>query len=108
MRAKLTASTLKTLKPKNRRYDVRDIEIKGFLLRVQPSGKMIYFSNIGMEKGNSSISGLEQLERSAHDKLVTLPKTWPVKSGRGSMFKPKRKRSGPRRYRKGSDMGCVS
>ena len=43
MRAKLTASTLKTLKPKNRRYDVRDIEIKGFLLRVQPSGKMIYF-----------------------------------------------------------------
>ena len=43
MRAKLTASTLKTLKPKTRRYDVRDTEIKGFLLRVQPSGKMIYF-----------------------------------------------------------------
>jgi integrase len=43
VRAKLTASTLKTLKPKTRRYDVRDTEIKGFLLRVQPSGKMIYF-----------------------------------------------------------------
>ena len=49
-----------------------------------------------MEKGSSSISGLEQLERSAHDKLVTLQKMWPVKSGKGSMFKLKRKRSGPR------------
>jgi integrase len=50
VRAKLTANTLKTLKPKSRRYDVRDTEITGFLVRVCPSGVTTYFYQYRNEK----------------------------------------------------------
>ena len=43
MKAKLTANTIKTLKPERVLYEVRDTEIKGFLVRVLPSGAMTYF-----------------------------------------------------------------
>src|SRR5215210_7935951 len=43
MRAPLTARTIATLKPLPRPYEVRDTKIRGFLLRVQPTGKMVYY-----------------------------------------------------------------
>ena len=43
MKAKLTASLVKSLKPQAKLYSVRDTEIKGFLLRVSPSGHMAYY-----------------------------------------------------------------
>jgi len=43
MIAKLTSRTVKALKPRNKPYDVRDTDIKGFLLRVSPSGNMTYY-----------------------------------------------------------------
>ena len=43
MQMKLTARTVKPLKAKARPYEVRDTEIKGFLLRVQPSGASTYY-----------------------------------------------------------------
>ena len=43
MIAKLTNRTVKALKPRNKPYDVRDTDIKGFLLRVSPSGNMTYY-----------------------------------------------------------------
>jgi len=43
MRASLTAKNIKGLKPAAMPYEVRDTKIKGFLLRVQPSGAMAYY-----------------------------------------------------------------
>jgi integrase len=42
MKTKLTNRTVATLKPQDKTYDVRDTEIKGFLVRVRPSGSMTY------------------------------------------------------------------
>jgi hypothetical protein len=43
MNRKLTATTIKDLKPEPRPYEVRDTEIKGFLLRISPAGRMTYY-----------------------------------------------------------------
>lgn len=45
MKGKLTASLIKSTKPKDKAFEIVDTEIKGFLLRVQPTGRMTcYFS----------------------------------------------------------------
>lgn len=43
MQAKLTSKLVKSLKPQERIYSVRDTEVKGFLLKVSPSGGMVYY-----------------------------------------------------------------
>ncbi len=43
MQAKLNATTIKTLQPAAKPYEVVDTEIKGFLLRVQPTGRKTYY-----------------------------------------------------------------
>lgn len=43
MQAKLTTSTIKNLQPAEKPYEVVDVELKGFLLRVQPSGRMTFY-----------------------------------------------------------------
>jgi len=42
MQAKISNSLIKTLLPAEKVYDVRDAHLKGFLIRVQPSGSMSY------------------------------------------------------------------
>lgn len=42
MQAKITNSLLKTLSPAEKPYEVRDTSLKGFILRVQPSGVMSF------------------------------------------------------------------
>jgi integrase len=42
MKAKLTNRTVASLKPQERSFDVRDTDIKGFLIRVRPTGSMTY------------------------------------------------------------------
>ena len=42
--------TLKALKPEARPYEVRDSELRGFILRVQPSGVMSYVVQYGRGK----------------------------------------------------------
>ena len=42
MPIKLTNRSIAALKPRKATYDVRDTEIKGFLVRVRPSGSMTY------------------------------------------------------------------
>lgn len=45
MQAKITSTTVRQLDAKDRPYEVVDTEVKGFLLRVQPTGrKTFYFS----------------------------------------------------------------
>jgi len=43
MKKKLTQVTVRALKPTAKPFEVVDTEIKGFLLRVQPSGAMTYY-----------------------------------------------------------------
>jgi len=54
MKLKLTNRTIGTLKPLTAPYDVRDTDIKGFLLRVRPTGSMTYLlqyrNNDGAQK----------------------------------------------------------
>lgn len=42
MQAKISSALIKTLLPQEKVYDVRDIHLKGFLIRVHPSGSMSY------------------------------------------------------------------
>jgi len=43
MRAKLSSRTIQALRPCDKPFEVVDSELKGFLLRVQPSGAMTYY-----------------------------------------------------------------
>nr|WP_010130632.1 site-specific integrase [Microbulbifer agarilyticus] len=43
MKAKLTSRTIKDLAPAEKAYEVVDTDVKGFLLRVQPTGRMTYY-----------------------------------------------------------------
>lgn len=43
MKAKLIASVIKTLHPREQPYDVRDTVLPNFVLRVRPTGAMAYF-----------------------------------------------------------------
>lgn len=51
MQAKLTSQRIRTLKLADKPYEVVDAEIKGFLLRVQPSGVMTYYFSYRNENG---------------------------------------------------------
>lgn len=42
MKAFITASLVSKLEPKSKQYDVRDSKLTGFLIRVNPTGKMFY------------------------------------------------------------------
>ena len=43
MKAKITARMVGSLQPQNNIFAVRDTEIKGFLLKVSPTGGMVYY-----------------------------------------------------------------
>ncbi len=51
MKAKLTAMTIRSLHPRDKPYEVVDTDLKGFLLRVQPSGVMTYYFSYRNEQG---------------------------------------------------------
>jgi hypothetical protein len=43
MKAKLSTRTIQAIQPTGKPFEAVDIELKGFLLRVQPSGAMTYY-----------------------------------------------------------------
>lgn len=51
MRDKLSTTTLNRLKPAEKPFEVVDTEIKGYLLRVQPSGRMTYYYSYRNSEG---------------------------------------------------------
>ena len=56
MKAKLSARVINQVKPSDKIYEVYDTEIKGFLLRVYPSGRMnFYYSYRNREKKRNRI-----------------------------------------------------
>src|SRR5436305_2077887 len=50
MRALIGNSLVKQLRPGAKPFEVRDTRVKGFLLRVQPSGAMAYYVEYGRGK----------------------------------------------------------
>jgi integrase len=50
MQAVITQELVKSLKPEAKPYEVRDPRLKGFLLRVQPSGVMTYYAEYARGK----------------------------------------------------------
>jgi hypothetical protein len=42
MKTTIGDSLIPKLKPKAKQYEIRDTKLKGFLIRVNPSGKMTY------------------------------------------------------------------
>jgi len=50
MKALITQELVRTLKPQADPYEVRDPRLKGFLLRVQPTGVMTYYAEYGRGK----------------------------------------------------------
>jgi integrase len=54
MRARLTNSTVAKLTPRDKPYEVNDIELIGFLLRVQPTGVMTYYSAYRLADGRKN------------------------------------------------------
>ncbi|MEH6470333.1 MAG: site-specific integrase [Halopseudomonas sp.] len=52
MKAKLTATTIKNIQLTSKPFEIVDTEIKGFLLRVQPSGSMSFYYTYRTEGGN--------------------------------------------------------
>jgi len=51
MKAKLTATNIKKHVPQDKAYEVVDTEIKGFLLRVQPTGRKTFYFSYRTEAG---------------------------------------------------------
>jgi len=47
MKAVIGNSLIAKLKPKEKQYDIRDVNLKGFLIRVTPTGKMSYVCQYG-------------------------------------------------------------
>jgi hypothetical protein len=43
MKVNITNRLITSLKPKGKPFEVRDTQLKGLLLRVQPSGTMTYY-----------------------------------------------------------------
>ena len=50
MQAVIGASLVNQLQPAEKPYEVRDVRLKGLLLRVQPSGRMAYYAEYGRGK----------------------------------------------------------
>jgi len=54
MEAKLTSRLVKSLTPESKPYEVTDPELRGFRLRVQPSGVMTYYYSYRTREGKRS------------------------------------------------------
>jgi hypothetical protein len=50
MQALIGSTLVKQLQPGAKPFEVRDTRVKGFLLRVQPSGAMTYYAEYGRGK----------------------------------------------------------
>ena len=53
MKAKLSSRTIQALRASDNPFEVVDLELKGFLLRVQPSGAMSYYFSYRNESGET-------------------------------------------------------
>jgi len=77
MKAKIQKSTVKALAPQDKAFEVLDTEIKGFLLRVQPTGRKTFYYSYRPKGGNKKRIKIGVLdaaltEQQARDKAIIL------------------------------------
>jgi integrase len=74
MKAKITKEFLKGIKPKAKPFEIRDMELKGFILRVQPSGVMTFIAQYGRGRritiGPMSTLKLDDAKKKAREHLA--------------------------------------
>src|SRR4051794_3501583 len=74
MQAIISAALVKSLRPAAKPFEVRDTRVKGFLLRVQPSGAMTYYVEYGRGKrmalGRSTVIAPDKARTRARDILA--------------------------------------
>src|ERR1700687_594494 len=74
MQALIGATLVKQLQPGEKPFEIRDARVKGFLLRVQPSGAMTYYVEYGrgkrMSLGRSEVIQPEKARERARDILA--------------------------------------
>lgn len=75
MQAKLSSTVVKALRPGSKPFEVVDTQIKGFLLRVQPSGRMIYYYSYRAPSGarkriKLGVAGSELTPAQARDRAL--------------------------------------
>src|SRR6266550_8646610 len=74
MQAIIGSNLVKQLKPAVKPFEVRDTRVKGFLLRVQPSGAMTYYAEYGRGKriaiGRSDVIAPDCARERARDILA--------------------------------------
>lgn len=70
---RITDLTIRTAKPRNSRYEIRDAQLTGFMLRVSPSGSKTFYVQLERGKkrkiGNAKIMKLRRARTLAHDVL---------------------------------------
>jgi integrase len=74
MKQSITNTLLKTLTPQAKPFEIRDTQVKGFILRVQPSGVMTYYADYARGKraklGSASILTPTQAREQAKSLLA--------------------------------------
>ena len=74
MQAIISAALVKALRPSAKPFEVRDTRVKGFLLRVQPSGSMTYYAEYARGKriavGRSDVIAPDRARDRARDILA--------------------------------------
>ena len=60
MRAKIGSQLLARIKPAERPYEICDTELKGFTLRIQPSGVMSFVVRYRKEDGKTTRAAIAQ------------------------------------------------
>jgi len=74
MQAAISISVVKQLRPAAKPFEVRDTRVKGFLLRVQPSGAMTYYAEYRRGKriaiGRSDVIAPDRARERARDILA--------------------------------------
>src|SRR3954453_18671300 len=75
MQAIISTALVKSLRPGAKPFEVRDTRVKGFLLRVQPSGSMTYYAEYGRGKriaiGRSDVIAPDRARDRARDILAS-------------------------------------
>lgn len=75
MKVRITKDFLKKIQPKSKPYEIRDADLKGFILRVQPSGVMTYIAQYARGKritvGQAKILKLDEAREKAREYLAS-------------------------------------
>jgi len=69
---KLTETTIKSLEPKGSRYEIPDSEIKGFVVRVNPSGKVVYLLKVDFQGESYRLTLVETDFKEARAQAINL------------------------------------